>query len=386
MASSTKQFDVCIVALADLRIDARTINIATALSSSGLRVVCVAPDISNGAVFEGFTTMYVPVGRTHGTPKQQRLWQQWMEFSRSVMSIRSSISSRMFWASDLWSLRAARGCARYHRAALLYDAREMYSALGTLSKRPLMQFAVSMMERYYAGAVDRITVSGPMDAEYVRAQLRRQELPDVILNVPPLSWVQSTDTIRQQCSIPHEHSVALYQGAVLEGRGIGVLIDAMEFAPHMHACILGDGPARAMYMEYASAKPWHDRIHFPGGIPNSELAVWTASADVGMCFIEPQSLSYRLALPHKLFEYAMARIPALVSDLPAMRRVMEQFPFGELVAATASPQECAQLLERLVRNASSYVPFAEAAAAVYNREAQHAEIVRIATETMNAHD
>jgi glycosyltransferase involved in cell wall biosynthesis len=141
-----------------------------------------------------------------------------------------------------------------------------------------------------------------------------------------------------------------------------------------------------MYMEYASTKPWHDRIHFPGGIPNSELAVWTASADVGMCFIEPQSLSYRLALPHKLFEYAMARIPALVSDLPAMRRVMEQFPFGELVAATASPQECAQLLERLVRNASSYVPFAEAAAAVYNREAQHAEIVRIATETMNAHD
>jgi glycosyltransferase involved in cell wall biosynthesis len=225
-----------------------------------------------------------------------------------------------------------------------------------------------------------------MDAEYVRAQLRRQELPDVILNVPPLSRVQSTDTIRQQCFIPREHSVALYQGAVLEGRGIGVLIDAMEFAPHMHACILGDGPARAMYMEYASAKPWHDRIHFPGGIPNSELAVWTASADVGMCFIEPQSLSYRLALPHKLFEYAMARIPALVSDLPAMRRVMEQFPFGELVAATASPQECAQLLERLVRNASSYVPFAEAAAAVYNREAQHAEIVRIATETMNAHD
>lgn len=376
MSDQHPAYDVCILALADLRIDARTMNIATALSRSGLRVVCVAPDISDGAVFDGVETVYVPM------QSDARLWKRWLHFTREVRTRTRGLSAQMYWAADLWTLRAARLCGSRHHAPVVYDAREMYSALGPLNERPVTQFFVIMMERVYADDVTRIVVSGELDAEYVRLHLRRQQKPDVILNVPPLSNVGRTDLLRHHCSIPASHRIIVYQGAVLEGRGIALLMDAVEFLPDMHACILGDGPARSAFMKAAAALPWRDRIHFPGSVPNADLALWTASADVGMCFIEPRSLSYRLALPHKLFEYAMARIPALVSDLPAMRRVIERFPFGELISAAATPEECARTLRTLVENSERYVPFAEAASMVYNREAQEDVIVRVATETM----
>ncbi|MFM8568661.1 MAG: glycosyltransferase [Candidatus Kapaibacterium sp.] len=376
MSHDRPAYDLVILALADLRFDARTMNIAAALSRSGLRVACVAPDVSGNAVFDGVHTVYVP------TKEEGRLWTRWRGFTREVLKRSDALSARAYWAADLWTLRAARRCGKTHGAPVVYDARELYSALGPLNERPVTQFFVSMMERVYAGDVDRIVVSGELDAEYVRLHLRREDKPDVILNVPPSSEVGKTDLLRRRCGIPEEHRIVIYQGAVLEGRGIGLLLDALAYLPGMHACILGEGPAREPFMRAAAAKPWHDRIHFLGNIPNAELAQWTASADVGMCFIEPRSLSYRLALPHKLFEYAMARIPALVSDLPAMRRVIERFPFGELVATTATAEECARGLQTLVDHADRYVPSAQAAAAVFNREAQEDVIVRVAMETL----
>ena len=47
--------------------------------------------------------------------------------------------------------------------------------------------------------------------------------------------------------------------------------------------------------------------------------------------IEPVSLSYEYALPNKLFEYMMARIPSIVTDLPALRAHIAAYPVGVLV-------------------------------------------------------
>ena len=55
---------------------------------------------------------------------------------------------------------------------------------------------------------------------------------------------------------------------------------------------------------------------------------YTGSADVGVALIEDSCVSYRLCLPNKLFEYTMAGLPVIVSNLPEMRRLVASFQVG----------------------------------------------------------
>jgi len=75
--------------------------------------------------------------------------------------------------------------------------------------------------------------------------------------------------------------------------------------------------------------------------------------------IENLSTSYYYALPNKLFEYIMAEIPVIVSNLPQMKEVVEKFDVGfaidvdnktELITAIKNLSEDSKLYETKVRN------------------------------------
>ncbi len=376
--ATNRRFDVCILALADLRTDARTMNIATALSQGGKSVCVLCPDWMDTAGFEHLHVVTVPVRR------RGRLWRKWLDFTRAVDRLCQDVEASSYWAEDLWTLTAATRLARKHHATVLYDSREIYSALGPLHERPLTQFFVAALERIYARRADTIIVSGELDAEYIRQHLHRNEKPDVVMNVPPYTDPHFNQNLRERFDIGMNNPVVVYQGVVLEGRGIEQMLYTLPLLPDYHFCVIGDGPLLEHYRSLSQQASLDNRVHFLGTIPNHELLAWTASADIGLCFVEPISFSYSLALPNKLFEYAMARIPALVTDLPAMHRVIEKFPFGELVSANAAPSVIAQLLEQLYRDKVQYTLHADAAARFYNREAQEAEINRIAEQLIGA--
>jgi len=57
----------------------------------------------------------------------------------------------------------------------------------------------------------------------------------------------------------------------------------------------------------------------------------TCSADIGLALFEPVGDSYKLALPNKLFEYCMAGIPVLASNLVAINGVIADYGIGALV-------------------------------------------------------
>ncbi len=373
-AVPSQSYDICVLALSDLRTDARSLNIAQALAATGRRVCAITPDWSQGAQFDGIDLYTVPC------QSEGRLYKKWLRFTREVHERYGDLKARSYWAEDLWVLRAAAKLSRRHKAKLLYDSREIYSALGELHHRVIMQSVVATMERRYARFVDRIIVSGELDAEYIRQHLRRREKPSVIMNVPPFQDVARGDLLRQRFHIPATAPVIAYQGAVLMGRGIDLMMRCMKDLPECHFCVMGDGPDMQFMHDLRDQLGLQHRVHFTGSIPYKELLQWTASADVGLCFVEPISLSYKLALPNKLFEYAMAGTPALVSDLPAMRRVIEQYPFGELLPADASIEHIVNALRQLAQQPGLYRAAAARAAKVFNREAQLQRIADVADE------
>ena len=81
--------------------------------------------------------------------------------------------------------------------------------------------------------------------------------------------------------------------------------------------------------------------------------------DIGVALIENISKSYYYALPNKLFEYIMAEVPVVVSNLPQMKEIIEKYDVGfavdidnryELITAIKKLSEDARLYESKKQN------------------------------------
>ena len=128
-----------------------------------------------------------------------------------------------------------------------------------------------------------------------------------------------------------DQKILLYQGVILEGRGIKIIMDVIDQIDNVHLVFIGDGDYFQQFKNAAEKSKSSSRIHFIGAVNNNELLGYTASADLGMALIENISLSYYYALPNKLFEYIMAGVPILCSNLPQMKMMVEKHKVGQVV-------------------------------------------------------
>lgn len=328
--------DVALVALSTLEQDARTLNLARALHDVGLSVTIVAA--STGAEHP-FTVVRWD---DPGGPARRR----WSSLHRFVRSL--DLDARIVAGMDLFALGPARFVTRHSsRAALVYDMREFYYALGPLLGKGLKQKVLEIYERRLLRSVDRVIVSAPLDAEVVQLHYALRETPTVVMNTPPFKAPVESTALRDRFRIPADNAIVVYQGVVHQGRGIAPFLKAMEHLQDVHLCIVGDGPAARDLEATASELGVGARVHWYGGIPYDELHAVTCSADIGLCLIEPVSQSYEYALPNKLFEYMMAGIPSLVTDLPALRKQIQEIPAGVVVGKGLTPSEIIDAVQRL---------------------------------------
>jgi glycosyltransferase involved in cell wall biosynthesis len=67
-----------------------------------------------------------------------------------------------------------------------------------------------------------------------------------------------------------------------------------------------------------------------------------------LALIQPVCLSYRMSLPNKLFEYVVAGIPVLASELPVIGRFVMEHGVG-LVASPDDAKDVAAKLSEILR-------------------------------------
>lgn len=322
-----QHFDLCLVLLQSAEHDARTLNIAESAQRMGKSVCIIALGTSTEQAnrrLSGIMTWYADIPTT-GT-----LWKRWIAFYRFAYRIFKHISAKQIWAEDVFCLPLCALVARRYHAQLIYDSREIFSALGALQNRAFKQAIIAHGEKFFVSSVQTMVVSGRRDAEYL-AEYFQRPLPTVVMNLPHATPLTRTTRLRDIFNIDSAVSIILYQGAISHGRGIAPMIRALPYLDHAVFCILGDGEQKHDFMRLAEELHVSNRVIFCGKVPYQELHQWTASADIGLAVIEPISFSYSLALPNKLFEYAMAGLPVVASNLPAMRDILDETSFGVCV-------------------------------------------------------
>lgn len=225
------------------------------------------------------------------------------------------------------------------KAQIVYDAHEFESQKNGLT--PFRSLCVRLLEQIASRHLAAfISVSPSIIASY------RELIPDLegilILNCPRLWAPEKKNILRRELGIGDDVYIVLYQGGFMPGRHIEELLEAFRIEDRADRVLVFLGHAadtalaRSIERVIKSAAATLGNVHYLPSVSPELLSEYTGSADIGISLIEDVCLSYRYCLPNKFFEFAMAGLPIVVSDLPEMRRMVEDYDCG-VVCSSPEP-------------------------------------------------
>ncbi len=227
-------------------------------------------------------------------------------------------------ANDLDTLLPAFLISKLRGKILVYDSHEYFTEAEGLTGRRLVKAIWTRVEQYIFPKLQWVYTVNESIAEIYRKRYKVDV--GVVRNVPFLK--DCPPTIER----PKDRSVKqiILQGAYLDpDRGGKEAVDAMSMVQHARLLIVGSG--REMPEIRKRAGLLHDRVEILGKLPFSELRKHTANSDIGLSLDKPLHDNYRLSLPNKLFDYIHCGVPVIGSDLPELKRIIEQYKIGWLV-------------------------------------------------------
>lgn len=175
-------------------------------------------------------------------------------------------------------------------------------------------------------------------------------------NYPPLELFENP---RRDASIEASRGNRrwiVYSGVLARSRGISVAVEAMgilcrEF-PDVKLLLIGRFASDAYRSEIerlVQDRGLGAHVELVGYVSHDVIPAYLACSDVGLCLLQPQHPRYRNTEPIKYFECSAAGIAQVVSDLPALRRLVERNGNALLVDPT-SPEAVAAAVARLLRD------------------------------------
>lgn len=187
-------------------------------------------------------------------------------------------------------------------------------------------FASALQDDYLARA-DAVTTVGQGIADLLDSEQRLRR-PVVTIRSLPFFEPQPFRPVSDKIGV-------LYHGAFGRGRGLLELVRSVHlWQPRFHLILRGSGEEDVVdALRRAAAETGvADRVRIVPPVAFADIITAANASDIGY-FAQPGvSNQQRLALPNKLFEYIMAGLALTVGDLPEMRRVVESYGLGQVVA------------------------------------------------------
>ena len=256
---------------------------------------------------------------------------------------------------------------------VVYDAHEYETEVNGLMG--IHKNLAKKLEKFLIKRVDKtITVSDAIANEYVKHY--NIVKPALVLNTPPFQAVEKKDIFRRTFNIGEEKTIFLYQGGLSKGRGIEILLDTFKKAESIDSVIvfMGSGPLERLVKEASTA---YDNIYFHKAVAPNRLLEYTNSADFGILFYENSCLNHYYCSPNKMFEYLMADLPVIVSNLYEMKRLVENNSIG-VIAQENTPNGLKEAIEKAKKlNREELQKNIQRVKAIYNWEEQEKVLLNL---------
>mgnify|MGYP002152415897 CR=1 FL=1 len=277
-----------------------------------------------------------------------------MHFLRVHRAFRDAIGAcraRLFHASDLYVLAACRRASDRFRVPFTYDARELYPHVAATTGRPWARWWWQRVEGKHIRSASAVFTVSDSIADSL-SKTYTIDRPTLVQNTPLASATYRDDTADAEPNLREllggsSERLILHLGQMKKARGCENLVRAMKTVERAHLVFLGYGPLKTELQRLTSEQNLDDRVHFLDPVSPAAIHSTIRSADIGVTLLEDTCLNHRYALPNKLFDYLLAGLPVLGSDLQEVSRLMDDHDVGLCVNAS-SPQAIGNALNDML--------------------------------------
>jgi glycosyltransferase involved in cell wall biosynthesis len=297
----------------DLTYDQRMHRIVSSLSKNGYRCELVGRELKSSKPVENdfvFETRRFKCFFNKG-----KLFYLEYNFKLFLFLLRSSFD--IVCSVDLDTILPGVVASKLKNKTLVYDAHEYFQEVPEVVNRPLTKKIWVKVAKISIPKADLCyTVSESLCAEFEKLYGKKFYL---IRNLPLLSNNLSAEDVKDK--------IIIYQGAVNEGRGLEMLVEAMQQI-EAKLLIVGDGDIFGKIKTLIHKYKVEDKIEMTGYLCPKDFNELTKKALIGYNVLENKGKSYYYSLSNKLFAYIQNEIPSISSNFPEYKKIIEKYKIG----------------------------------------------------------
>ena len=321
---------VCSIVVNEFFGEARAWLEARALVKAGYQVTILAlhePGMPTYELMDGFEVRRIPL-RLRRFPRSRPVQLiKYLEFVPRFVAAAVRLKPIVCHCHGLHALPVGYLVSKLTGAKVVYDSDELESAF---PNPRWFAWASRQVEHFLIRRVDGVVTVCDATAD---ALVKQDGIPRPVVVRPAPEYVDevSGNRIREQLNLPQEKKIVLYQGGLLHDRKLESLVEAMRWVNRQAVLVfIGSGPENQFLQDRVQALGLGERVYFLDFGPIEERLYSMGSADLGVDCRPPILVHNLYALPQKLFEYIMAEIPVVFSDLPETRRIIHEYGVGEV--------------------------------------------------------
>ena len=251
-------------------------------------------------------------------------------------------------ANDLDALIPAYKAAKKLKCRIIYDSHEINTENYTSRKQRLWYFFLRMKEKSLCRKVDKMVCVSNAAAEYFMNEYGIDK-PMVVTHGA------LRDEIIEKSGEKNPGFEILNHGQFYAGRGYDIMIEAaalLKDYPDIHMALRGFGVLEEQLKSRAQELGLDNVIFYPG-VKIEELIPEASRSMVGLAITVPICLNFKLSVSNKLFEYAAAGLPVIMSDIPEHRYLNDKYHFG-IILKENTPEELKNAAVKLYEDKELY--------------------------------
>ena len=269
------------------------------------------------------------------------------EFNR-VKKMRKAIIAQkpqIIHTNDLDTLTASCQAAKQLGCRVVYDSHEI--CVENHNMKGIYKKLNALCEKVFIKRIDKMVCVSHAAADYF-VNKYDIEKPMVITNC-------SLKAEKVVSSEKNEGFEILNHGVYYGGRGYDIIVEAsalLKDYPGIKIALRGFGSMEEELRARADELGGENVIFYPPVLVN-ELIPYASKSKVGVAITENTCINFELSVSNKIFEYASAGLPVIMSDIPEHRYLNEKYNFG-IILKENTPQCFAEAAIKLYTDKDFY--------------------------------
>ena len=269
------------------------------------------------------------------------------EFNR-VKKLREAIISQkpdIIHTNDLDTLTAACQAAKTLGCKVVYDSHEI--CVENHNMKGIYKKLNALCEKVFIKRIDKMVCVSHAAADYFENKYAIEK-PMVITNC-------SLKAEKAVTTEKHDGFEILNHGVYYGGRGYDIIVEAavlLKDYPDIKIALRGFGAMEDELRARAKEIGEENVIFYPPVLVN-ELIPYASKSKVGVAITENTCINFELSVSNKIFEYASAGLPVIMSDIPEHRYLNEKYKFG-IILKENTPECFAEAAIKLYTDKAFY--------------------------------